>query len=81
LPEGKGSAPVIAREGLEFCNQIFAIERDLHDLAPEERFKKRLELTRPVLDAFSAWLKVQFPRVLPKSALGQTIRYCRNQWG
>lgn len=80
MPEGKGSAPVIAREGLEFCNQIFAIERDLHDLAPEERYKKRLEFSRPVLDAFSDWLKIQLPRVLPKSALGQAIRYCRNQW-
>jgi hypothetical protein len=80
LPAGKGSAPVIAREGLEFCNKVFAIERDLHDLTPEERFKKRLELSRPVLDEFSAWLKIQLPRVLPKSALGEAIRYCRNQW-
>jgi len=81
LPAGKGSAPVVAREGLEFCNQVFAIERDLHDLTPEERYRKRLELSRPVLDAFSAWLKTQLPRVLPKSALGVAIRYCRNEWG
>lgn len=80
LPAGKGSAPVVAREGLEFCNRVFAIERDLHDLTPEERYKKRLELSRPVLDDFSAWLKTQLPRVLPKSALGVAIRYCRNQW-
>jgi hypothetical protein len=81
LPEGKSSVPVLAREGLEFCNQVFAIERDLHDLTPEERYKKRLELSRPLLDNFSAWLKTQLPKVLPKSALGQAIRYCRNQWG
>jgi hypothetical protein len=80
LPAGKGSAPVIAREGLEFCNRVFAIERDLSDLTPEERYQKRLELSRPVLDDFSAWLKIQLPRVLPKSALGEAIRYCRNQW-
>jgi transposase len=80
LPAGKGSAPVVAREGLEFCNRVFAIERDLHDLTPEERYKKRLELSCPLLDAFSAWLKTQLPRVLPKSALGQAIKYCRNQW-
>lgn len=80
LPAGKGSAPVVAREGLEFCNRIFAIERSLHDLSPEERYRKRLELSRPVLDEFSAWLKIQLPRVLPRSALGVAIRYCRNQW-
>lgn len=80
LPEGKSSAPVIAKEGLEFCNRIFAIERDLHDLTPEERYKKRIEQSRPVLDAFSAWLETHRHRVLPKSALGQAIGYCRNQW-
>ena len=33
-----------------------------------------------MLEAFSAWLKTQQPKVLPKSALGQAIQYCRNQW-
>jgi transposase len=33
-----------------------------------------------VLDAFSIWLREQTPRVLPKSALGQAVKYCRNQW-
>ena len=80
LPAGKGTAPVVAKEGLEFCNRLFAIERDLHDLTPGERYQKRLELSRPVLDAFADWLKFQLPRVLPKSALGVAIRYCRNQW-
>lgn len=27
----------------------------------------------------SAWLKMQTPKVLPKSALGKEIKYCRNQ--
>ena len=80
LPAGKGSASVVAQEGLDFCNQVFAIERDLHDVTPEERYEKRLKLSRPVLDAFSAWLKTQLPRVLPKSPLGEAIKYCRNQW-
>ena len=33
-----------------------------------------------MLDAFSAWLQNQSSRVTPKSALGQAIKYCRNQW-
>ncbi|MBW4080279.1 transposase, partial [Paenibacillus sp. S150] len=32
------------------------------------------------LDAFSAWLRQHKSRVLPKSALGQAITYCLNQW-
>jgi len=45
-----------------------------------DRHKARLRLSAPVLEAFSAWLKAQTPRVLPKSALGEAIKYCRNQW-
>lgn len=80
LPAGKRDAPVTAKEGLEFCNRLFAIEREIHDAPPEERHKIRLERSRPVVEAFSAWLRQQSPRVLPKSAFGQAISYCRNQW-
>ncbi len=81
LPTGKRHVAVPAKEGLDFCNQLFAIERQFHDATPEERYRVRLEYSRPILDAFSAWLKYQSPRVLPKSAFGQAINYCRNQWG
>ncbi|MDI6814443.1 MAG: IS66 family transposase, partial [Desulfitobacteriaceae bacterium] len=80
MPAGAKAAPTAAREGLEFCNKLFAIERELHNVTSEERYEGRLAKSRPVVDAFSAWLKYQTPRVLPKSALGQAIQYCRNQW-
>ncbi len=72
--------PVTAKEGLDFCNQLYAIERDLKDSSPEKRYEQRIARSRPVLDAFSAWLDEQSLRVLPKSALGQAIMYCKNQW-
>lgn len=80
LPDSKSSASVTAKEGLDFCNRLFAIERDLKDSPPDERYTIRLERSRPVLDAFSAWLRTQRSRVLPKSAFGKAITYCRNQW-
>jgi transposase len=80
LPSSKRLTSVTATEGLHFCNQLFAIERDLKDLTPEERYEKRLERSKPVLDAFLSWLKIQEPKVLPKSALGKAITYCLNQW-
>lgn len=80
LPPEQRNAPVAAKEGLNFCNQLFDIERSLKDVTPEERYKIRLERSRPVLDAFLAWLKYQSPRVLPKSTFGKAIFYCRRQW-
>ncbi len=80
LPKEEQSKDVLAKEGLKFCNQLFAIEREMKDLSFPERHQIRLEKSRPLLDAFSAWLRMQTPKVLPKSALGQAIKYCRNQW-
>lgn len=80
LPETATTTHTKAQEGLTFCNKLFDIERELKDASPEERYEKRLERSQPVLDAFSAWLREQTPRVLPKSALGKAIKYCRNQW-
>lgn len=80
LPADQQNAPVAAKEGLGFCNRLFAIERELQDLLPEERYQARQEQSRPVLEAFLAWLKYQGPKVLPKSSFGQAISYCRNQW-
>lgn len=72
--------PVTATEGLHFCNQLFAIERKLKDLEPQVRHDKRIEQSKPVLDAFLSWLKIHEQKVLPKSNLGDAIAYCLNQW-
>lgn len=47
--------------------------------SPEERYKARLQLSHPILDEFSTWLRNQSARVLPQSLLGQTVRYCQSQ--
>lgn len=80
LPDPKRPSAVAAREGLEFCNRLFAIERELKDAAPDERYKIRLARSGPVLDAFLAWLKLQKSQTIPKSSFGKAINYCLNQW-
>ena len=70
----------IAAAGLAFCDRLFEIERDLHDVTPEERKAGREAKSKPNLDAFCVWLDVHAGKVLPKSALGCAIKYCRNQW-
>jgi len=80
LPADKRNAPVAARDGLNYCNQLFKIERGLKDATPELRYEGRLEQSRPVLDAFLVWLDTQKDQVLPKSQLGKAIGYCLNRW-
>jgi len=80
MPDKKSKAALEATKGLNFCNQLFSIEHATSVLTGEERFEARLEKSKPLLEAFSSWLNIQSKRVLPKSALGKAITYCRNQW-
>lgn len=80
LPAEQKDKPVAANIGLDYCNKLFAIERNLKDLVAEERYSKRLELSKPLLDEFHIWLKRQKQHALPKSAFGQAVTYCLNQW-
>jgi transposase len=80
LPAGQSKTETAAQQGLKFCNELFAIERELRDVAPEERYTARMERSKPILDAYLAWLRQQRSRTLPKSLLGQAIAYSLNQW-
>ncbi|MBE3578241.1 MAG: IS66 family transposase, partial [Limnochordales bacterium] len=79
-PSARAGKRVAAQEGLEFCNRLFALERELADVTPAERQAARLERSRPVLEEFHTWLERQAACALPKSAFGQAVQYCLNQW-
>ncbi|QQE79740.1 IS66 family transposase [Alicyclobacillus sp. SO9] len=80
LPTAKRKGPTAAKEGLDFCNKLFKIKRGLKDASVDKRYEERQKQSRPVLDAFSVWLHTQKDNVLPKSALGEAVNYCLNQW-
>lgn len=69
-----------AHAGLEYCNALFRIERDLHDVTPEERLAGRMARSQPIVEKFRTWLDEMEAKVLPKSLLGTAIGYARNQW-
>lgn len=80
LPKSHSDALVAAKKGLQYCNELFAIERKLIKASPDERHKERMKCSRPVLDDFLAWLKKQSAEALPKSGFGKAVAYCLNQW-
>jgi hypothetical protein len=63
--------------GVAFINRLFALERDFAELLPEERYRQRLEKSKPVSDAFFDW--VDTLPALPKSLLGEAVTYAKNQ--
>ena len=74
-PTGKSESK--ADEGLTFCKKLFALEDEFKELNPDERLKERLKFSKPVLDAFFAW--VGTVNALAGSKLGTAITYVRNQ--
>ena len=78
IPQRKSTEGLTNAEiGRNYCDQLFMIERDLKGLSPEERKIKRLELEKPVLEAFWCWLENL--EVLKGSALGKAVTYALNQ--
>ena len=51
-----------------YCSKLFHIEQQLAALTPEQRYSKRLEQEKPVLDALLAWANELMPKTAGKSA-------------
>ncbi len=69
--------PTSAEIGRQYCDKLFHIENELKNLSPDERYAKRLELEKPILEAFWCWLDSL--STLKGSALGKAVIYARNQ--
>lgn len=78
IPDRKGNASRTAAEiGRDYCDRLFHIEKQMKQLSAEDRYSKRLELEKPVLDAFWCWLDTV--QMLKGSALGKAVTYAKNQ--
>ena len=61
-------------------HQPVSIKESLAELTLEERYTKRLELEKPVLDALLAWTNETEPKTAPKSAPGKALHNLLEQW-
>jgi len=76
IPEKErvGSTALI---GKQYCDKLFALERDFAALSVENRFSERKKQSKPLVDAFFAW--VESVQILPKSLVGKAIGYAQSQ--
>ena len=69
--------------GLQFCDKLFALEREFADLPPDDnmaaRKLARLERSKSVMEKFFSWCKQMELSIVPKSLLGQALRYALSQ--
>ncbi|NLN06587.1 MAG: IS66 family transposase [Firmicutes bacterium] len=67
-----------AAYALEQIGLLYEVEREADDknLSREERAGLRESHAYPVMVAFEKWLVNEYDKVLPKSPIGQAIKYC-----
>ena len=65
-----------AATGECYCTRLFQLEQTLADLTPEERYNKRLELEKPVLDALLAWANEASTKTAPSPPWARRCTIC-----
>jgi transposase len=77
--DARSNAPREANQVLEWIRQLYDVEDRAVDMTAAERQSLRERESVPILDRIETYLDELSPRVLPKSALGKTLTYARNQ--
>lgn len=75
-PESNASIP--AQIGRNLCDQLFAAEKEIQRLPPEQRQEKRLAVEQPMLRAFWCWLDELSTQPLAGS-LKKAVEYAQGQ--
>jgi transposase len=73
-------ASQVGKEALRFYQSLFRIERQIEQLASDERRRIRQRKSRRVLAAFYRWLLAQRQLVPPGSATIKAIDYSLKRW-
>lgn len=73
IPGSKGA------EGREYINLLFKVEEEIKDLPCEEKKQKRQDASKPILDAFWAWVEKTSAMYTTNEKLTQALGYCQNQ--
>ena len=70
----------IARDALQYIGQLYEIEREVQQLAPNERLDIRQQRARPIAEALHAWMTQQRVRVSEGSAIAKALDYSLRRW-
>ena len=70
----------IAQDALQYIGQLYEIERQVQQLAPDERLDIRQQQARPVAEALHAWMTQQRVRVSEGSAIAKALDYSLRRW-
>lgn len=70
----------IAIEAVERIDVLFAIEREINGLEPQQRLDVRGEHSRPLIAELEAWLREQRRKLSSKNETAKAIDYSLKRW-
>lgn len=72
----------LASTAMEIFQQLYAIERKAkeEEMDVKQTYQIRQQEALPLLDKLKMFLEENYPKVLPKSAIGKAFAYSLNQW-
>jgi transposase len=70
----------IAIEAVERIDALFAVEREINGMTPQERQRARNERSRPLVVALETWLREQRAKLSRKSETAKAINYSLKRW-
>jgi len=74
----KSPEATVAAQGIQFCNELFAMEKALASSSAKERYQERLTKQLPALEAFWSWADSALNTLPPKSKTSEAIQYAVN---
>jgi len=70
----------IAIEAVKRIDALFAIEREINGLSPEQRLAVRRARSKPLVDDLEKWLREERRKLSSKTALAKAIDYSLKRW-
>lgn len=70
----------VAAQALESIGGLYAIERELKDLSPDERLRQRQQAARPLADKYHQWMLAQRQKVPEGSGTARALDYSLKRW-
>ncbi len=69
-----------ANQAIVFIQKLYAIEQQIKDQPPDERYRIRQQKAVPIIEKLKAWKDKSLATVMRESALGKVLTYLHNQW-
>jgi hypothetical protein len=80
LPQSARCLEQPATQFVAAIGELYAIEANARELAPEARQRLRDQYSRPVLQRLKSLLQAHLHAVVPTTLLGKALHYLSEQW-